>query len=176
MLVPMVFIMAQLNLRFDVRPLFPGESAVVTAFVRDAGALDRQVELEAPEGVEVETPPVRITDGGQVAWRVRAAQPGRHTLRVRVGDAAAAESTLVVNAGDARWSAVPQRSTSELVTAVLYPGDRPIPPGGPVKTIETTYPPLRVGMLGFEWSWVVWFFVLSMIAGFALKGVLGVEV
>ena len=40
LLVPVVMIMTQLNLRFAARPLEPGETALVKAYVRDAAVLE----------------------------------------------------------------------------------------------------------------------------------------
>ena len=71
LLVPLLFVMIQLHLRFSVRPLQPGEPAVVTVHVRDAQALRNELHLET-----VETPPVRIPSRREVAWRIRA-QEGR---------------------------------------------------------------------------------------------------
>ena len=43
MIVPVVLIMTQLNLRFAVRPLAAGEPVLVKALVRNAAALDRPI-------------------------------------------------------------------------------------------------------------------------------------
>ena len=85
LLVPVLLIMTQLNLRFAARPLEPGESAVVKAYVRDAGLLDTEVSLEVSDGMTVETPAVRIPAAREVAWRVRAQTQGGHRMKVRIG-------------------------------------------------------------------------------------------
>ena len=78
LLVPALLIMTQLNLRFAVRPLEPGEPAVVKAFFRSRAALDGAVALEAADGVTVETAGVRIPSTREMAWRVRAEAGGEH--------------------------------------------------------------------------------------------------
>lgn len=173
MLAPVVLVMTQLNLRFAVRPVEPGEAAVITAVVRDPAALDRTVALEAPDGVSVETPPVRIRATREIAWRVRVDRPGAHTLRVRVGDDSVAKEI----AGGVGWGPVPQRRTGRgVLDLLLYPGEPPIPAGHAVEAVEIAYPPLEIDALGLRVDWLIGFLVLSMAFGFACKGLLGVEI
>ena len=173
LLVPVVLIMTQLNLRFAARPLEPGESAVIKAYVRDAGLLDAEVSLEVPDGMTVETPAVRIPSAREVAWRVRVETRGGHWMKVRVGGQ---ELETRLMAGDP-WGAVPQRRTGRGVwDTFLYPGEPPIPSDHPVEAVEIVYPPLELGVFGWSINWLVAFFVLSLAFGFAFKDVLGVEV
>lgn len=173
MLAPVVLIMTQLNLRFAVRSIAPGESAVVTAAVRDPAAFDGTIALEPPDGVTVETPPVRIHAAREIAWRVRVERAGAHTLRVRVGD----DTVDKTIAGGAGWGPVAQRRTGRgVLDLLLYPGEPPIPAGHPVEAVEIAYPPLEIDALGLRVDWLIGFLVLSMAFGFACKGLLGVEI
>ncbi len=171
MLVPVILIMTQLALRFDVRPLTPGESVVLKVLVRDASLLDQPVSLDAPDGVTVETPPVRVRATPEVAWRVRVDAPGDHILRVSVGN----QSLEKELSGGGGWRGVGQLRTTSALDALLYPGEPPIDSGHPIETIEVAYPPLEMSLLGIGVNWLIGFFVLSMLFGFAFKGVLGVE-
>ena len=173
LLVPVLLIMTQLNLRFAVRPLAPGETVLVKAFVRDAALLDKEVALETADGVSVETAGVRIPSTREVAWRVRVESAGEHEMTVRVGSQTL-ESRLI--AGD-RWGAIPQRRTGRGVwETLLYPGEAPIPRAHAIEAVEIGYPSLELGVLGWNVHWLVAFFILSMAFGFAFKGVLGVEI
>ncbi len=172
LLVPVLLIMTQLNLRFAVRPLAPGEPTVVKALVRDAEALAETANLEVDAGVTVETPAVRMPTAGEVAWRVRAATAGTHRLVVHVGDESI-ETHLIAGAG---WGAVSQLRTGRgAVDLLLYPGEPPIDGGHVIEAVEVGYPGLNIRVLGLTIDWLVAFFVLSMAFGFAFKGVLGVE-
>ena len=173
LLVPVLMIMTQLNLRFSVRPVEPGETALVKAFVRNASVLEHDVILEATSGLTVETPGVRIPSTREVIWRVRADAAGAHEMVVRVGEATL--NTRVI-AGD-RWGAVAQRRTGRGVwDTLLYPGEAPIPTTHTIEAVEIVYPELELRALGFTIHWLVAFFVLSVAAGFAFKNALGVEV
>lgn len=173
LLVPVMLIMTQLNLRFASGPVPPGDPVLVKAFVRDAGVLSQAISLEASDDVAVETPGVRVPSAGEVAWRVRPLAPGQYQLRVRLGGEVL-ETHLV--AGE-RWGPVPQRRTGRgAIDTFLYPGQPPIPPAHPVEAVEILYPSLDLTVFGWSIHWLVAFFVLSLAFGFALKGVLGVEV
>ena len=142
LLVPVVLIMTQLNLRFAARPLEPGESALIKAYVRDAGLLDGEVSLEVPDGMTVETGAVRIRSAREVAWRVRVDSRGGHRMKVQVGGQEL-ETRLI--AGN-EWGAVPQRRTGRgMWDTLLYPGEPPIPNDHPVEAVEIVYPPLELG-------------------------------
>ena len=172
LLVPVLLIMTQLNLRFAVRPLAPGEATVVKALVRDVEVLAKTASLEADAGVTVETPAVRMRTAGEVAWRVRARAPGEHRLVVRVGDESI-ETRLIAGTS---WGAVPPLRTGRgAVDLLLYPGEPPIDGGHVIEAVEVGYPGLDIRVLGLTIDWLVAFFILSMAFGYAFKGVLGVE-
>ncbi len=173
LLVPVVLIMTQLNLRFAARPLEPGEPTLVKAYVRDAAVLEGDVSLEVGDGVVVETKGVRIPATQEVVWRVRADEGGIHPVVVRLGTETL-ETRII--AGDG-WGAVPQRRTGRgMLDTMLYPGESPIARTHMVEAVEIAYPPLELGVFGWKVDWLVAFFVLSMGFGFAFKNALGVEV
>jgi hypothetical protein len=172
-LVPLVLVLAQLNLRFAVRPLLVGETAIVKARVRSPASLDEPITLMASSsGAEVETPGVRIPSEREVAWRVRATEPGRHLVAVRIGGEVV-EKVLVVGAP---WGSVSQRRTGGgLLDVLLYPGEPPIPTAFKIESVDITHPALSLSVLGVKMDWLVLFLLLSTAFGFMFKGALGVE-
>ena len=172
MLVPVLLIMTQLQLRFDVRPLEVGEPVLVKALVREASTLDGTITLEVPEGVTVETPPVKIRSTREIVWRLRVDRPGDHALVVRTGDEVL-EKQIVAGRG---WGPVPYLRSGHALDTLLYPGEPPIAADHPLEAIEVAYPPQDLSLLGVGVNWLIGFLILSMAFGFAFKGVLGVEV
>ena len=173
LIIPVLIIMTQLNLRFAVRPMEPGQTALVKAFVRDPSVLEKYVSLETASGLTVETPGVRIPSTREVAWRVRADVAGMHQVVVHVGEETIAARLVSGN----RWDKVVQRRTGRGVwDTLLYPGEDPIPLTHSVEAIEIVYPQLELRAFGFTIHWLVAFFIISIAAGFACKDMLGVEV
>jgi len=171
MLLPVVLILVQLNLRFAVRPLVPGESTVLTLRLKEASPLVEDVELTAPEGVVVETPGVRIPSRREVSWRLRVERPGRHTITLRAGND---RVDKVLVAGNA-WSDVSTLRTAGFLDGLLYPGEPLIERASTVAAVEVQYPPLPLSLLGFDVDWLLFFFVASLVSGFAFRRMLGVE-
>jgi len=172
LLIPVLLILVQLNLRFGARPLEPGESTVLTLTLRQASPLEQDVELSVPTGVTVETPGVRIPSRREVAWRLRVEQPGRHRVTVRAGSDSV-EKQLV--AGGA-WSAVSTLRTAGLVDGLLYPGEPLIDRTSTIASVEVRHAPLPLSLFGFGVDWLLFFFVASLASGFAFRRLLGVEI
>jgi uncharacterized membrane protein (DUF106 family) len=172
MIIPVLVILVQLNLRFGAKPLEPGEAVLVKVTVRDAAAIERGVSLEAPAGVTVETPGVRVPALREVAWRVRPEQPGRYRLLVRAGDETIEKELRV---GESWGATSALRTGKNFFDVLLYPGEPPISSRA-VESIEVKYKPLDLKLFGWSVNWLVFFFLLSILSGFALRRVLGVEI
>lgn len=169
--VPLVPVLAQLNLFFSSRPLQPGEAAVVKLRLNDSAEGPAEVNLEGNSAVKVETPGVHIPSEREIAWRIRAAQLGAGQLIFRIGQETVEKEVSV----GGRWGAVPERKTSNWLDLLLYPGEEPLESGQRAKSIEVRYQPLSLTVMGWDLHWLILFFILSIAVSFAFKGVLGVE-
>lgn len=171
LIVPIILIMAQLNLRFAERPIRPGESTVVKAKVGEVSFLNNQITLEAPDGVSVETPGVRVGSDSEIAWRVRSEEPGLYSLRIHTGSQTV-EKEFHVSRGS--WATVSAYRAGNLGEMLLYPGEPLIHPSGKIESVEVNYPQLR--FLGRDLNWLVLFFVFSAAFAFAFSRILRVEI
>jgi hypothetical protein len=143
---PMAWLMLQLDAVYGAAPLQIGEPAIVTA---QLDTEDAQSVLEAPPGIAVETPPVRIVSERQVVWRICPlhAVTGflRFTLRgVTLTKAIAAGSRSVF---------LLRRRERSLFAFLLHP-EEPRLPAGSVVWLEVDYPEAS------RW-WIVWFLAIS---------------
>jgi len=173
LIVPVLLIIIQLNLHFSMRPMEVGERTVVTATMRDASSLKRNPVLEAPGGIRIETPGVRTETEREISWRIVGGRNGKYSVRVSVGEDGV-EKELMIGSG---WGSVSEiRTGAGVLDMLLYPGESPIPGSSPVESIQVNYKPLELAVFGWHIHWLVLFFVLSIVFGFALKGVMGVEV
>ena len=120
--------------------------------------------LDAPPGVAVETPAVRVLDQGQVSWRIRPRAAVSGLLRIRV-DGGTVEKRIEAGPGP-RF--VPGRKVSSLWDAVWHP-DEPRIATPHVDWVEIRYPDASVEWLGIRMHWLIWFIVVSMLAALLLK-------
>ncbi len=174
MFLPVLFILSQLNLRYGAASLPPGGRAVVKLILAPGtGAMETPISLEAESGLTIETPPVRIEDEGEVDWRIRGDAAGRHRLTFDIGGT---KIEKIVSVGEAQPAKVPTLRSRNILDLVLYPGDKPLPKKAPAVSIAVIHPPQRLPLFRGGVHWLVAFFVLSLAAGFALKGVFKVEI
>jgi hypothetical protein len=59
---------------------------------------------------------------------------------------------------------------------LLNPGEMPIAKDSSVKQIKIDYPSRSIEIFGWNLHWLIVFFVLSIVFGFAFKGLFKVEV
>ena len=64
----------------------------------------------------------------------------------------------------------PERVDSGFLSQLLYPAERPLPAGSPVRAVRISYPEREVSVLGFRMYWMIPFFALSIAFAFALRG------
>ena len=171
LLIPILLILVQLNYSFGFRPLLPGEASLLKATFSEPAILEEELRLEAPDGIEVETPAVRIPSASEAAWRIRVKEPGVHSVTLWVGDESFKKR---VQGGGGRGPVAPLRST-HLADVLLYHVEEPLPASVQVSSLEFAYPPLSIQLLGWEMHWLLFFFVASIVAAFAFKGPMGVE-
>jgi len=163
MTIPMVLLLAQLDCFYGYLPLEPGREAILTIQLKGSPGSPSPA-LRAPEGIAVETDGVRLDDGRQVSWRIRAARPVAGKLEIVFPDQTVEKS---VDAGSGpRY--LSSRRVSSILDAIWHPAEHLLPPGR-VEWIELRYPPATVRALGLDLHWLVWFVVFSMIAALALK-------
>jgi hypothetical protein len=177
MIVPMMTILFQLEAHYAHDPLPVGSVNLLTAELDasrpgvpdTASGLARSVRLEIPKGLSLDAPPVRTAEG-EIAWRLRADEPGDHVVAIHVGDEVVEKRISV--GGPPR--VVPVLRTKSL-EGFLYPGEPALPADSPVASIRLRYPERDLGWLpGGELGVLATFFGLSILSGFALKGVFGV--
>jgi uncharacterized membrane protein (DUF106 family) len=172
-LVPLALVLISLDGWFGARPLRPGEAAVVSVHLADSAAMPDNIALGANGGLTVETPALRIPATGELDWRIRALQTGRHHVWLEIGNRRI-EKDVVVSETVARVSAV--RTSSSIGQAVLHPLEAPVPPELGVDRIEVHYAPGAVTIFSRSVHWLIYLFLASVVFVFVLKRRLGVEV
>lgn len=173
MFVPFMAILFQLEARYAFDPAPVGTVTLLTMDLdsRHNGVSPMDVRLDLPPGVALDAGPVRSASGS-VAWRLRAEAPGDHRLALHLGNEMVEKGWAV--GGDARKVPVMRTKTWE---GFLYPGEAGLPADSHVETIRLSYPERDLGWLpSGEIGILATFFVLSIVTGFAVKGLFGVTI
>jgi len=175
MIIPLILTLVQLNVWFGYEPILPGESAILKVKLEEtAKLLELPATVEPPVGIMVETPALRVEDEKEIDWRIRADSRGVHELNLKIGGQTSMKSIAVGVGPLDRIS--PIMVKRGLLREVLYPGEKPLPSSGLVKSIEISYSPKRMNLFGLRVHWLIAYFALSIIIGFALKRPFKVEI
>ena len=162
--VPMLLLFFQMEHYYGMRPVEPGESAVVTVKFKNADKLDGPVVLESGSGAEVETKPVLAPRRDLASWRVKGLEEGAHTLRLQVGEATYDKSFHV---GTERVR-VSKRRAYAGPDALVYPVE-PRLQKGPVAWIDVRYPTTDTPWLGTEMHWLLWLVIVSLVGALGVR-------
>lgn len=170
LLVPMLAVLAQLEANYAFAPARVGSVQLLEVRLDPKAEVGpRDVVLQVPEGVALDAPPVRTPDG-EIYWRLRAEAAGDHRLVLRMGDETLEKAWAV--GGELRKVPVKRTKSWE---AFLYPGEPALAADSAARLVALEYPERDLGLLpGGELGILALFFGVSLAAGFALKGPLGV--
>ena len=172
LMIPVVFTMIQLQARYGYQPLSPGDRTLVKILYAQPVALDQMAaKLEVPDGIVVETQPLRRPPNREVCFRIRAEKAGDYELVAHTSNGRVVKKLAV---GPSPFPMSPRRSAHWL-DRLLYPAEPGLTDDS-LASIELHYASRELSLWGvrFHWLWV--FFLISIAAGFALKGVFKVEV
>jgi hypothetical protein len=175
LIVPVLLLLIQIETRYASRALVAGESSLVGIVLADDIAptsISPGPVLVGAQGVVVESPALRLDAERRLIWRVRAIEPGNHTISVQL------------NGMDvSRQIAVSPPESGQIVKSIYRnvdfrtlgsPGEDALAKDSPALSISVDYPQ-RAGMFaGLTYvSWAL--FGASLVFGFLLRRPLGVD-
>jgi hypothetical protein len=130
------------------------------------------VRLEPTAAVETTVGPVRAAGKQMICWNLRAEEVGYHRLTL---DIAGRKIEKELAIGDGFMQVSLQRPGQSWWEALLHPRETPLPPESPVQSVTIDYPERASWTAGSD-SWLIYWFVASMIAAFCVRPVLKVHV
>ena len=170
--VPVVILLFHLDAVYGLAPLPVGKPAVVT--VQAIGQVSSNTpspRLIATAGFAVETPAVRVLEQSQFSWRIRPLKQAAGKLHFN-WDGIQWEKTIA--AGE-RPQYLSTRRVRSWLDTLWNPGEDRLE-GQHVQWVEVRYPPAAIEIGGIEIHWLIWFFVISMLSAYLLKGYFNVAV
>jgi hypothetical protein len=172
MMVPVLLLLGQLSLWYQHRPLHVGEETVVVLKL-NGNPTDPMpaVALEPSSSIEVVTGPVRVPSQREAVWVVRPLQEGLHRLSYRAGEQSVTKDLAV---GDGLMRISPRRPGWDWSDALLNPAEPTFPSTSLVQSVEVAYPDRASWTSGTDY-WVIYWFVVSMVAAFLAKPFLKVN-
>jgi len=170
-IVPLTLFIVQLDRYLGIQPIEPGHPFLVSAKVAESVLNDTSLVL--PEGLKATAPAVHMPAENEIAWRVVANKDGDFVINLQANSLLLSKS-VKVGSGLTRLS--PIRLRGKFWERILISGEPALAASDLVEAIEVQYPAREIAFAGLEWNWIWLFFVLSLVAGFVFKSVLGIEI
>jgi hypothetical protein len=171
-ILPITFLIIQLDRYFGWMPLRPAQTFLVEARVDDPAAAN-EIELQLPTELASSAPAVHIPKDKEVVWRLVAQREGQYDIHIAAAGQTASKQVIVAP-GLARVS--PLRLRGNFWERMFTSSEPALAENSPIQSIAVIYPPRVINFAWMEWNWIVLFFVVSLIAGFIFKSVLGIQV
>jgi hypothetical protein len=173
-IIPITLLIVQLDRYLGLTPIHTNTPFLVSARVNNPEALD-SVSIDLPPEITASAPPVHVAADNEVVWRLVASQEGSYDVKIAVGGQGASK-TVRVSSQLARVS--PERLRGHFWERMFSSGESALPANSAIESIAVDYPERNIplGIAGYEMNWIWLFFILSMIAGFICKELLGIEV
>lgn len=172
-IIPVIIILIEVSYRYEHRPLRPDEHVIVKAVLKPRlPVVETRVSLQVPEDIKIETPELRIKSSNEVDWRISAQKRGVYQLHFLV-NGKLFEKNLHV--GNELAALSTKRIGSSFYAFLLNHSEPELSNDSPFVSLQIKYPERSLSIMGLKLHWIVWFFIFSVIFGFAFKSVFKVE-
>lgn len=171
-IIPITLLIMQIDRYLGAAPIPPNAPFLLTVHATAIDALN-DVTLDLPPEITMTAPPLHVPAENEIVWRLSGSKEGKYEVRV----AAAGESVAkVVCVG----SDLPRISTVRLRgqfwERMLSSAEPALPENSPIDSISINYPDRNIMIAGYAMNWIWLFFILSMVAGFIFKELLGIKI
>jgi len=173
-IIPITLLIVQLDHYLGLTAIQANAPFLLTVRVNDPRVLD-DVSVGLPPQIAASAPPVHIAAENQVVWRLVANRHGDYEITVNAAGQSATKTVRV--SSELAWLSQ-ERWRDHFWERVFSSAESALPANSPLESISVDYPErnIALGIAGYEMNWIWLFFILSMIAGFIFKELLGIKV
>ena len=171
-IIPITVLIVQLDRCLGSTAIQMGAPFLLTVRTDGAEAMNR-LALELPSEIAMTAPPVHVAAENEVVWRLAASREGDYEIKIAAG-ADSITKNVRVSSELVRVSAV--RLRGHFWERLFTSGEPALPANSAVESAAISYPERNIEIAGYEINWIVLFFVLSMIAGYLFKELLGIQI
>ncbi len=179
-IIPITLLIVQIDRYLGANPIPPNAPFLLTVVVTgqstgQAAGSDalNDVTLDLPPEITMTAPPVHVPAENQIVWRLAGSKEGKYEVRVAAGGQSAAK-VVCVGSDLARISTV--RLRGHFWSRMFSSAEPALPENSPIESISINYPDRNIEIAGYGMNWIWLFFILSMVAGFIFKELLGIQI
>lgn len=172
-IIPITFLIVQLDRYLGSTGIASNTPFLLTARLSNADTIN-DVALQLPADVTMTAPPVHVPAAREVVWRLSASKDGAYDLKLAAGGQTVTKALKVSN-DVVRVS--PVRLRAQFWERMFSSAESALPDNSAIESVAIDYPDRSIDLFGYyEINWIWLFFILSMIAGFIFKELLGIKV
>jgi hypothetical protein len=179
-IIPITFLMVQVDRYLGSSPIVTNEPFLLAVHFSssvktdDAGSdIAKDVTLELPPEIGMTAPPVHIAAENSIIWRLAGSKAGTYKIKIAV---AAETVEKKVSVGGDLSQISPVRWRGHFWERIFSSAEPSLPENSPIESISINYPDRDIEVAGYGMNWIWLFFILSMIAGFIFKEMLGIQI
>jgi hypothetical protein len=179
-IIPITLLMVQVDRYLGSSPIALNVPFLMTVHLShparagsSAGEIASDVAIELPAEIYMTAPAVHIAVADEIVWRLLGSKPGRYEVKIRAGGESV-EKAVCIGSGLSRISTV--RMRGHWWERMFSSAEPSLPENGPVESIAINYPDRNIEVAGYGMNWIWLFFILSMVAGFIFKELLGIQI
>jgi hypothetical protein len=173
MIIPVALLILQLGLWYQVRPLMPGERALVKMELNGAAGSELpEVSIASMPQAEIIIDKTTVASKRHLYWEIEAKEFSSASIVFQV-DGSEYEKQLTV--GDGFIPVSQSRPGWDFLGILENPREKPFAIDSPVKSISIEYPD-RESLISGSDSWLIYIFVASLVFGMILMPVFKVKV
>jgi uncharacterized membrane protein (DUF106 family) len=171
-IIPITLLIVQIDRYLGATPIPPNTPFLLTVHTTGGDALS-DATLGLPPEITMSAPPVHVPAENEIVWRLVGSKEGKYEVKIAVDRQSAAKAVCV--GGD-----LPRISTVRLRghfwERMFSSAEPALAEDSPIESISINYPDRNIEVAGYAMSWIWLFFILSMVAGFIFKELLGIKI
>ena len=180
-IVPITLLIVQVDRYLGATPIPTNAPFLLTIHLAASTAgsdATNDATLDLPPEITMTAPPVHIAAENEIVWRLVGSKEGKYEVKIAAGQTAGAAATVTKTV--CVGTDLPRISTVRLrghFWERMFSSDEPaLPENSPIDSISINYPDRNIEIAGYGMNWIWLFFILSMVAGFIFKELLGIQI
>ena len=178
-IVPITLLMVQIDRYLGQTPLPTNASFLLTVHLGGTNGKDQtidamnEVALDLPPEISMTASPVHIPTESEIVWRLAGAKDGKYEVKI-ISAGQSVTKSVCVGSDLPRISTI--RLRGQFWNRIFSSAEPALPDTSPIESIAINYPDRNIEVAGYGMNWIWMFFILSMIAGFIFKELLGIQI
>ncbi len=171
-IIPITLLIVQIDRYLGQTPLPQNMPFLLTVHTTTGDAMN-DIALDLPAEIVMTAPAVHVPAENEIVWRLVGWKEGKYEVKIAASGQSVAKA-ICVGSGLPRISTV--RLRGHFWERMFSSAEPALPENSPIDSITINYPDRNIDIAGYGMNWIWLFFILSMVAGFIFKELLGIKI